>query len=650
MKAARWYLAAGAVIILAFVLLDAAKPFAASHSSADSSSLADTAWEAVTEGVSVDRLDGHEDSYEAFLASVELSKQQLRRRGSEFWTAHASDPRRYTWLLKAVHLTPDYPVDLDDWAKREAGLAANTAKLDADARQAWSQRYAQMRAEFLAAAEVSDEQRRYLRLGEILSAADTLRLRSDRGEAVDPEPLLRSILDYVQDYPAPFSELDARVHAWALRRMLSTVAQSADAWLLPLERRVAFERDLGETIGVVDELMGIHSDVWRAFVSGEGIPGLPRQDEAPVRLVHLPLDGAIAGGRRTAVQMDQPGDLAAAYFVLLLNREVAERRLVELGRRLWSDAQSLEDKFWWLRLSVNQQPYFMADIFQGVSAFRDNRRRGIAVDSDAHEAWKGDYIRLRRQIWSDPRITDEQRSSLREFEISAQLKRAGTGELTHEAVLAALDGVHELWTAYGVVSRSAASPARGAESWGLSDSELDAFYRPMLDYESEQLRDIAEAWFRKSELRSTPLEFSAPTLDGVPFDIADLRGKIVLMEYWSTSCASCIAAKPRIHDIYLDYKSRGFEVVSVNFDAERNRRRIERIRDELGLTWTTLDAEAQWAEVNARFGWGNVLPAYMLLDREGRTVADTGEVDYGRNLRAQLDEMLAGEAAGRRAR
>ena len=644
MKTARFCLAMGAAIVGAFAVLDAARLFAASHSFADSSYLADTAWEAVMEGVSIHHLDGYEDSYEAFLASVELSKQQLRRRGSEFWEAQPSDPRRYTWLLMALHLAPDYPVDLDDWAKREAGLAGNTAELDAEAQQAWAQRYSQMRVEFMAAAEVSDEQRRYLRLGEILSAADSLRQRSDRGEAVEPQPVLRDILDYAQDYPAPFSEMDARSHVWALEKMLSTVAQHGDAWSLPLEQRAAFERDFGRQVGSVDGLTVLHSDVWKAFVKGEGIPGFPPQDGSLVRLVHLPLDGAIFAGRRTATQVDQPGSVEAAYFVLLHNREVTERRLVELGRRLWSDAQSLDDRFWWLRLSVNQQPYFMANIFQGVTAFRNEKRREIAVDTDARLAWKSDYARFRREIWSDPRIADEQRSSLRETEISKQLIRAKTGELTHEGVLSALDGIHELWTVYGVTGRSAASPARSVDSWGLSESELDAFYRPMLDYESEALRSIAEAWFRKPELRSTPLEFTAPTLEGAPFDIADLRGKIVLMEYWSTFCTSCIAAKPRIHDIYLDYQSRGFEVVSVNFDAERNRRRIERIRDEMGLTWTTLDAEAQWAEVNARFGWGNVLPAYMLLDREGRLVADTGEVDYGRGLRAQLDEMLAAEA------
>ena len=643
MKATGFCLAAGVAIVGLFVVLDAARSGAASHGSADNPPLADIAWEDVMEGVSIHHLDGYDDSYEAFLAAVELSKQQLRQRGLQFWTTHASDPRRYTWLLMALHLTPDYPVDLGDWAEQEAGLAANTARLDAEAQETWAQRYSQLRAEFLAAAEVSEEQRRYLRLGEILSAADSLIQRSDRGEAVEPEPVLRGILDYVQDYPAPFSELDARPHAWALEKMLSTVAQHADAWSWPLEQRAAFERDLGKTIGAIDDVVGFHSDIWRAFIKGEGIPGVPRQDGSPVRLVHLPVDGALVGGRRTAVQMDQPS-VEAAYFVLAANREVSERRLVELGRRLWSDAQSLEDRFWWLRLSARQQPYFMADIFQGVAAFRSKRRREIAVDSDASQAWQSDYARFRQEIWSDPRIADEQRSSLRETEIYRQIIRAKTGELTHDGVLSALDGIHELWNVYGIADSSAASPARGGGSWGLSAAELDAFYRPMLDYESEELRGFAEAWFRKSELRSTPLEFSAPTLDGTPFDVADLRGKIVLMEYWSTSCASCIAAKPRIHDIYLDYKSRGFEVVSVNFDAERNRRRIERIRDEMGLTWTTLDAEAQWAEVNARFGWGNVLPAYMLLDREGQMVADTGEVDYGRNLRAQLDEMLAAEA------
>jgi hypothetical protein len=50
-----------------------------------------------------------------------------------------------------------------------------------------------------------------------------------------------------------------------------------------------------------------------------------------------------------------------------------------------------------------------------------------------------------------------------------------------------------------------------------------------------------------------------------------------------------------------------------------------------------------------RFGFVGV-PQYMLLDREGKLVAGSAEVDMGRNLRALLDKMLAAEASAAQAR
>ena len=106
---------------------------------------------------------------------------------------------------------------------------------------------------------------------------------------------------------------------------------------------------------------------------------------------------------------------------------------------------------------------------------------------------------------------------------------------------------------------------------------------------------------------------------------------------------------PAINDIYLEYRDKGFEVVSVNFDSQKNPKLLSRINNENGLTWVTLAADELWEELNDRFGFGNQVPQYMLLDRDGLLVADTKAIDYGQNLRSLLEEMLATEAAEKEA-
>ena len=123
-----------------------------------------------------------------------------------------------------------------------------------------------------------------------------------------------------------------------------------------------------------------------------------------------------------------------------------------------------------------------------------------------------------------------------------------------------------------------------------------------------------------------------------------MREKIVLVDFWATTCASCIQAMPRIHDVYIGYRDRGFEVVSVALDGKARRRQVLRIKAEQGLTWTTVVGDDVREAIFDVYGLSGV-PQYMLLDRDGRLYASTTEIDNGRNLEALLDEMLAAEAA-----
>ncbi len=58
-------------------------------------------------------------------------------------------------------------------------------------------------------------------------------------------------------------------------------------------------------------------------------------------------------------------------------------------------------------------------------------------------------------------------------------------------------------------------------------------------------------------------------LDGKPFRLDQLKGKYVLVDFWATWCAPCLAELPRVQAAYQKYHDKGFEVVSISLDETR---------------------------------------------------------------------------------
>lgn len=126
-------------------------------------------------------------------------------------------------------------------------------------------------------------------------------------------------------------------------------------------------------------------------------------------------------------------------------------------------------------------------------------------------------------------------------------------------------------------------------------------------------------------------------LNTSPLTLADLRGKVVLIDFWTFSCVNCVRTIPHLKVLYDDYKHDGFVIVGVHspeFDFEKVPANVAAAVKRLGVTWpVAIDSEmATWNAYQNEY-W----PAEYLLDPQGRVAYTSfGEGDY-----AQTDAAVA---------
>jgi len=105
------------------------------------------------------------------------------------------------------------------------------------------------------------------------------------------------------------------------------------------------------------------------------------------------------------------------------------------------------------------------------------------------------------------------------------------------------------------------------------------------------------------------------TLEGQPFRLTDLRGRVVLLNFWATWCIPCRAEIPEFNAMQRELKSRGFEVVGISTSPGDTVEAIREFQKDLKQEYTVLRGPE---EIGEKFGNGPGLPVTYLIDRDGR--------------------------------
>jgi thiol-disulfide isomerase/thioredoxin len=203
--------------------------------------------------------------------------------------------------------------------------------------------------------------------------------------------------------------------------------------------------------------------------------------------------------------------------------------------------------------------------------------------------------------------------------------------------------------AYNIILSMDLLPSVSFDDWDPSNLNTlrlvtEAFEKkyagqPAAETFRNQYAQIENAYYEfASSVNGTVLapEIALANPSGNIMKLSDLKGKVVLIDFWASWCGPCRAENPNVVKMYQKFKNKGFTVFSVSLDEDASKWKEAIAKDHLEWEYHVSDLKGWKSSVVSTFGIEGI-PYTVLINKEGKII---GKNLRGEKLEETLNELL----------
>jgi peroxiredoxin len=131
--------------------------------------------------------------------------------------------------------------------------------------------------------------------------------------------------------------------------------------------------------------------------------------------------------------------------------------------------------------------------------------------------------------------------------------------------------------------------------------------------------------------------FTGQDLNGATVDTKAYAKKLLLIDFWSVYCSSCVAEMPHIVDIYSKFKDRGFQAIGIDLDPMMPAAKVRKFLDGQSFSMPYPNVQDNKRQIMSLLGV-SMLPTTILVDSSG--VVRLFHVGYKPGFETELEEIV----------